>query len=100
VVASLDGVAHLDPGPGPNQRTVAVTGSAGSVITDSHLGELSPRLVEGQRVSIGDQLGTVGGPVGDGDPSRIHFDIRAAQGQCIDPVPYLDRWVVRALVSV
>jgi hypothetical protein len=99
VVASQDGTVHMDQGPGPGQRTAAVTGSDGTVHTDSHLDSFAPELVDGQHVSVGDPLGSVGGPTGPGDAPHMHFAIRLLGGPAADPTPQLDQWISQALLN-
>jgi hypothetical protein len=99
VVVSLEGTLHLDQGAGPGQRTAALTAADGTVHTVSHLDGFAPELVDGQHVSIGDPLGSVGGASAPGEVPHIHFDIRPLGGPSTDPVPQLDQWLARALIN-
>ena len=98
VVAPGDGTVHLDPGAGPGERTATVTGRDNTLYTYGSLDQFSASLVDGQIVSRGDLLGTVG--AAPGTPPHLHFELRPTGGAPSDPVPYLDRWLTRAMQTV
>jgi murein DD-endopeptidase MepM/ murein hydrolase activator NlpD len=97
VVASLDGIVHLDASSGVSTPRVEVTAPDGTVHAFSHLDGSAPDLVDGQHVSVGDLLGSVGGPSAPGDLPHMHFDVRPLGGPATDPVPQLDHWLAQAL---
>jgi murein DD-endopeptidase MepM/ murein hydrolase activator NlpD len=99
VIASLDGTVHLDQGAGPGGRAATLTAADGTTHIESHLDGFAPELVDGQHVSAGDPIGTVGAPTAPGDTPRAHFEIHPAGGAAVDPCPQLDQWLSRALIN-
>jgi hypothetical protein len=75
-----------------------VTGRDNTLYTYASLDSFAATLVEGKVVSRGDLLGTVGSAAG--AAPHLHFELRPTGGAPADPVPYLDRWLTRAVQTV
>ncbi|MGI6119963.1 MAG: M23 family metallopeptidase [Desulfosporosinus sp.] len=72
---------------------VGIRGDDGNYYYYAHLQYISPSLVKGQRVQMGDYLGTMG-HTGDAitTPDHLHFGIELPNGQWINPYPFLVVW--------
>lgn len=88
------GVNHL----GGNR--LWLTDNSGTAYYYAHLSAYSPAAVEGARVRAGDVIGFVGN-TGDAitTPPHLHFEVHPANGDSVDPYPYLMAWLRNAPVA-
>ena len=72
---------------------VGVRGDDGNYYYYAHLAQISPALVLGKKIKKGDPIGTMG-HTGDAitTPDHLHFGIELANGQWINPYPFLVIW--------
>ena len=72
---------------------VGVRGDDDNYYYYAHLQLISPSLVKGNRIEIGDYIGTMG-HTGDAitTPDHLHFGIELPNGQWINPYPFLKVW--------
>ncbi len=98
VVSSLDGiVTNIAIGTAVGGNSVHVTSAGGTYAYYAHLEEIASGLSEGDRVGVGDPLGTVGTSGNAvGTPPHLHFEIHPDGGDAKPPLPYLDRWLANA----
>lgn len=96
VVAAANGPVRteaLDPGWG---TAVELVGPDGTIYRYGHLERLAAGVAEGAGVRRGQIIGYVGVTgVRDGDP-YLYFQLELADGRILDPVPFLDRWLIEA----
>lgn len=72
---------------------VGVRGDDGNYYYFAHLHSISPLLVKGKRIEVGEPVGSMG-HTGDAltTPDHLHFGIELPNGQWIDPYPFLAIW--------
>lgn len=72
---------------------VGVRGDDGNYYYYAHLQYISPQLVKGQRIEVGEGIGGMG-HTGDAltTPDHLHFGIELPNGQWINPYPFLAVW--------
>lgn len=72
---------------------VGIRGDDGNYYYYAHLKSIAATLVKGNRVQVGEPLGTMG-HTGDalGTPDHLHFGIELPNGQWINPYPFLAVW--------
>ncbi|SPF41807.1 Peptidase M23 family protein [Candidatus Desulfosporosinus infrequens] len=72
---------------------VGVRGDDGNYYYYAHLHSISTLLVKGQRIETGEPVGSMG-HTGDAltTPDHLHFGIELANGQWINPYPFLEVW--------
>jgi len=72
---------------------VGIRGDDGNYYYYAHLQYISASLVKGNRVQVGEPLGTMG-HTGDAltTPDHLHLGIELPNGQWINPYPFLEVW--------
>jgi membrane-bound lytic murein transglycosylase B len=94
VVATADGrVIRMQPDDvGLGGRTVSYLTDDGDVMYNAHLHTVAPGLKIGDRLSAGQQIGTVG-RTGNArtTPPHLHFGIYPSSGVAVPPYPYTSR---------
>ncbi|MHB8075952.1 M23 family metallopeptidase [Desulfosporosinus fructosivorans] len=72
---------------------VGIRGDDGNYYYYAHLKSIATTLVKGNRVQLGEPLGTMG-HTGDAltTPDHLHFGIELPNGQWINPYPFLAVW--------
>lgn len=101
VIASADGeVSRLVEDSLIGGNALRLTTKAATYFYYAHLDGFAPGLEKGDRVKRGDVLGFVGS-TGNAKSTadHLHYGIYRAGGEAINPVPYLDRWLVEAETS-
>ena len=72
---------------------VGVRGDDGNYYYYAHLQYISPQLIKGKRIEVGEAIGGMG-HTGDAltTPDHLHFGIELPNGQWINPYPFLAAW--------
>lgn len=101
VIASADGslgyLAVDSPVAGTSLR---LTAKGGTYFLYAHLDRFAPGVQAGDAVAKGDVLGFVGSTGNaEGTEPHLHYEIHPLGGAAVDPVPYLDQWLVDASVA-
>lgn len=101
VIASADGVITRLVEESPiGGNALRLTTTADTYFYYAHLDAFAPRLAQGDRVTRGDVLGFVGtSGNAEGTSPHLHYEIHPGGGEPVNPVTYLDRWLIEAELS-